>query len=370
MTRRYNIYKNCAMLWPMAFCMMCCALCGVLVSCSSDDEAPDDNQGSKLHLISCTRAIDDDYNFIDGTKLWLALTSGTTKDSEGSYTYNNSTELQWTWTNGITVREAKQYYLYGVMLPPRSAEDNPTIGITSTDYSKGATLTISGVSPMLNESDVPSVVVGARGVLDPSTEWAVTEGQFGYMGILKKNQDNAQLLLDRLYAGLTFSFTIDEKYSALRTIKLTSLKLKASATTYDKVNLTVVLEARTNGTSPIKSVSATATSTSPVEDVTLFTDTDGQDIKDPLTGMGTACFASSIASNLSVECEYDVYDKPTTGDPQHKLAHRTAVNSLSNVISAGSLLQGQKRTIQLNVVPTYLYILSDADLDNPVITVN
>lgn len=363
------------MLWPMAFCMMCCALCGVLVSCSSDDEIPADDQNGRLHLISCTRAIDGDYTFLPGTKLWLALTSGTTKDSEGSYTYNSSGTGEWTWTNGITVREAKQYYLYGVMLPPRSAEDNPTIGITSTDYSKGATLTISGVSPMLNESDVPSVVVGARGVIDPATTWDVTEGQFGYMGILKKGEDNAQLLLDRLYAALTFSFTIDPGYANLRTIKLTSLKLKASDT-YDEATLTVVLEATTNGTSPIKSVSATPTSNTAVQDVTLFDYSTGWDISgtgDPLpvdVSMGTACFASSIASNLSVECEYDVYDKPTTGDPQHKLAHRTAVNSLSNVISAGSLLQGQKRTIQLNVVPTYLYILSDADLDNPVITVN
>ena len=356
------------MLWPMAFSMMLCALCGVLVACSSDDDIPEDDQNGRLHLMSCTRATPADYDFLNDTKLWLALTSGTTQDSEGSYTYND-TKGEWTWTSGITVREAKQYYLYGVMLPPGSAEDNPTIGITSTDYSKGATLTISGVSPMLKESEVPSVVVGARGVTDPNTAWDVTEGNFGYMGILKKGEDNAQLLLDRLYAGLTFSFTINKAYSSLRTIKLTKLVLKASDTTYDKVNLEVVLEARTNGTSPIKSVSATPTSSTKVEDVTLFTDNDGQDIKDALTGMGTACFASSIASSLSVECEYDVYDKPTTGTP-NKLAHRKAVNSLKEVITPGSLLQGKKRTIKLNVAPTYLYILSDADLDNPVITVS
>ena len=357
------------MLWPTAFCVICCALCLALVACSADDDAPNDNQGSKLHLVSCTRTVDENFSFLDGTKLWLALTSGSTKDSEGSYTYSNSTG-EWVWTNGITVREAKQYYLYGLMLPTGSVSGDLSCSITSSDYSKGATLTVRGVTSLLEDSQVPCVVVGAKGVTNPATTWDVTEGLFGYMGILKKGEDNAQLLLGRLYAGLTFSFTIDDDYSALRTIKLTSLKLKASASTYDKVDLTVVLEARTNGTSPIKSVSATATSSATnVEDVTLFTDTNGQDIKDPLTGMGTACFASSIASNLSVECEYDVYDKPTTGTP-NKLAHRTAVNSLSNVISAGSLLQGQKRTINLNVVPTYLYIMSDADLDNPVITVN
>ena len=348
----------------MAFCMMCCALCGALIACSSDDDVLEDDQNGKLRLISCTRAIETNHTFENNTKLWLALTSGTTIDSEGTYTYNSTADI---WTGGTMVREAKQYYLYGIMSPT----GNLDCSITSVDYSKGATLTINDVPPMLNESAVPYVVVGARGVLDPSTEWDVTEGQFGYMGILKKNQDNAQLLVARLYAGLTFSFTIDDDYSALRTIKLTSLKLKASASTYDKVNLTVVLEARTNGTSPIKSVSATPTSETKVEDVTLFTDTDGQDIKDPLTGMGTACFASSIASNLSVECEYDVYDKPSDPNVEaNKLAHRTAVNSLSNVISAGSLHQGQKRTIKLNVIPTYLYMLSDADLDNPVITLS
>ena len=354
------------MLWSIAFCMMCCALCGVLVACSSDeDDTPDDNQGSKLNLVSCTRGIETNHTFDNNTKLWLALTSGTTKESEGSYTYNSITE-KWTRTNGITVKEAKQYYLYGAISPTGSLNCN----ITSTDYSKGATLTISGVSSMLEDSQVPCVVVGARGVIDPTTTWDVTEGSFGYMGILKKGEDNAQLLLNRLYAGLTFSFSIDPGYATLRTIKLTSLKLKASASTYAKVDLTVVLEATTNGTSPIKSVSATATSTSTaaVEDVPLFNYSEGWDISTPLpngVSMGTACFASSIASNLSVECEYNVYDKAG-----NNLGVRTAVNSLSNVISAGSLLQGQKRTINLNVVPTYLYILSDADLDNPVITVN
>ena len=378
------------MLWTTAFCTMLCALCGVLVACSSDDEIPADDQNGRLNLISCTRATPPDYNFIDNTKLWLALASGTTLDSEGSYTYSTSTGK---WTGGITVKEAKQYYLYGLMLPNGSVSGDLNCGITSSDYSKGAMLTVKGVTPMLEDSQVPCVVVGARGVTiiptDPdelAASWDVTEGQFGYMGILKKGEDNAQLLLDRLYAALTFSFDIDADYAALRTIKLKKLELKASdeATIPNKVDLAVVLEANNSGKSPIKSVSATQSINSTPTSVAsslLFPivggDAAGVDIS-TLTGavatakIGCVYLASDIAydisSDLYVRCEYDVYDKPTTGGP-HLLASRTVENSLRKVLTTGSLPPGKKSIIKLKVAPTYLYILSDADLDNPVITI-
>lgn len=379
MMRRY-IYSNYnvrARLWPMAWGMMFCVGCMTLAACSSDSDVPDETPDNQLRLASVTRAtdIDDGYVIQKGSKLWLALTSGSgsVPDSKGIYTLENTA-----WKGGVTVKEAKQYYIYGVMSPTGVITDgeNPTCTITSGDFSEGATLTIKGQPTMVAEGNVPCVVVGVNGVTDASATWNVKEGSFGYMGILKRGQDNAQLLLDRLYAALFFSFTIDEDYGNLRTIKLKTMTMTAAAGTKATVDLTVRLEARSNGTSPIASVSATAVeSAGALGSITMFDNSAGMDITDltaekqaVATNEGgkikSACFAPGVADGLILTCVYDVYDKEN-----NNLGERTAVNSLSNVVTTGSLLHGQRRPIVLKVTPTYLYILSDEDLDNPTIKI-
>ncbi|MBP5713677.1 MAG: hypothetical protein J6X07_03140 [Prevotella sp.] len=378
--RRYIHINVRARLWPMAWGMMFCVGCMTLASCSSDSDVPDETPDNQLRLASVTRAtdIDDGYVIQEDSKLWLALTSGSgsVPDSKGIYTLENTA-----WKGGVTVKEAKQYYIYGVMSPTGAITDGavPTCTITSGDFSEGATLTIKGQPTMVEEGLVPCVVVGVRGVTDrddASTNWDVNEGSFGYMGILKKGQDNAQLLLDRLYAALFFSFTIDEDYGNLRTIKLKTMTMTAAAGTKATVDLTVRLEARSNGTSPIASVSATAVeSAGALGSITMFDNSAGMDITDltaekqaVATNEGgkikSACFAPGVADGLILTCVYNVYDKAG-----NDLGKRTAVNSLSNVVTTGSLLHGQRRPIVLKVTPTYLYILSDEDLDNPTIKI-
>ena len=371
------IYNVRARLWLMAWGMMFCVGCMTFASCSSDSDSPDDMSDNQLRLASVTRAtdIDGDYTFQNGSKLWLALTSGSgsVPDSKGIYTLDNTA-----WKGGVTVKEAKQYYIYGVMSPTGVITDgeNPTCTITSGDFSEGATLTIKGQPTMVAEGNVPCVVVGVNGVTDASATWNVKEGSFGYMGILKRGQDNAQLLLDRLYAALFFSFTIDEDYGNLRTIKLKTMTMTAAAGTKATVDLTVRLEARSNGTSPIASVSATAVeSAGALGSITMFDNSAGMDItaltaekQAGATNEGgkikSACFAPGVADGLILTCVYNVYDKAG-----NDLGERTAVNSLSNVVTTGSLLHGQRRPIVLKVTPTYLYILSDEDLDNPTIKI-
>ena len=389
MMRRYihNKYNVRAGLWPTAWGMVCCALCMMLAACSSDSDVPDETPDNQLRLTSVTRAtdIDGDYTFQNGSKLWLALTSGTSIESKGIYTLVHPT-----WKGGVTVKEAKQYYIYGVMSPQGIITDDtesPTCTITSGDFARRAELTIKDQPTMVAEGLVPCVVVGVRGVTDRDEasdpdKWDVNEGSFGYMGILKKGQDNAQLLLDRLYAALSFSFDIDPDYANLRTIKLKTMTMTAAAGTKATVDLKVELEAKSNGTSPIISVSAT-----PVEgagalgSITMFDNFDedanyeGVDITDltaekqaVATNEGgkikSACFAPGVADGLKLTCVYDVYDKAG-----NYLDTRTAENSLSNVVTTGSLPHGQRRPIVLKVAPTYLYILSDADLNNPTITI-
>lgn len=360
MTRGY-IYKDVReVLWMIAFGVL-------LAACSSDDTTPDSSQES-TDLIAFTRAVDDSYLMHENATLWLALTSGATIDSEGTYTYTQNTSTEpstwsWTSTSSAKVWETKQYYLYGVANCGASCE------LTSSNYSLGATLTISDVEPLATSGSDPLVVVGVQGVTDPSTEWAVTEGNFGYIGVKENGKDNVHLLLDHLYSALKFSFSIDADYAKLRIIKLKKVSLKSSLT--KKLNLTVNLA---SGATPITSVTAeqstTDAATSMVDIFTTGTNDDGVDISQTWPEnkpISTGCFAADFASTLSIECEYEVYDKAST--PQH-LATRKAVNSLSAIMEASYMRRGQIMNIDLKVVPTYLYILSDNDLDNPTIKIS
>ena len=67
--------------------------------------------------------------------------------------------------------------------------------------------------------------------------------------------------------------------------------------------------------------------------------------------------------NLSLTTTYDVYDMAGVN-----LGERTSVNKVQFNMAAVS--PGLKIPLVLTVKPTYLYILSDNDLNNPIITVN
>jgi hypothetical protein len=67
---------------------------------------------------------------------------------------------------------------------------------------------------------------------------------------------------------------------------------------------------------------------------------------------------TGLINNLQLYTEYDVYDKEGKF-----IAERTATNQLKTVLK--DITRGQERVLNITVDPSYLYILSDADLDNP-----
>ncbi len=78
-----------------------------------------------------------------------------------------------------------------------------------------------------------------------------------------------------------------------------------------------------------------------------------------------------IARGLSLICTYDVYAYDAINN---KIGSRVredcvAVNDLSVLAGLASLTRGKRTTINLTVEPTYLYRLSDDEIDNPGIKV-
>ena len=175
--------------------------------------------------------------------------------------------------------------------------------------------------------------------------------------------------MDHLYARLSLSFKIDPEYAKLRSIHLKEVTLTSKYGNSGPV--TVNLRSGQEGIG-----SPTFPSGSETEEhvVTLLNTSDTEKVLDkskvstPLT-LDIPAYCRPIARednktyNLTMITKYDVYD--TKGQ---NLGERKSVNKVQFNIATVS--PGLDKPLVLTVKPTYLYILSDNDLNNPIITVN
>ena len=163
--------------------------------------------------------------------------------------------------------------------------------------------------------------------------------------------------MDHLYAAALFRLKIDAEYAQLRTIKLKTMTL---STDNGSVNATITLTHNDTGASPISGVVFAPSGSS--EDFLVFNSDAGTALdKDTPVDINT-CFAPTLSNNLTMVTTYDVYDR------NGKLIRQncTATNKLPNLDAT----RGQKVQVNMTVNPTYLYVLSDPDLDNPTITID
>ncbi len=191
------------------------------------------------------------------------------------------------------------------------------------------------------------------------------------------------LLFDHIYSGLRFRFKVDTKYDDLRTIVLKKVELKSSDM-YEKYDCTITLTA--DNPTPISSLTFTPTSVTPPETnnymsyATIF---NGALYSTPTPGYpggivlqkGTytdlmGCFLPHETDIFTLKCTYDVYDKQGNRIRQNCTAENelnldTIFDNLQVV-----LVRGTYYIVNLTVAPTYLYVLSEPDLDNPTIVVN
>lgn len=245
------------------------------------------------------------------------------------------------WHTQVVVEENSRYIIYGYM--PMKA---PITG--AVDYS-GQTLTLSSV-PAVMADDICFVTGVKDGTAEASGD--LSEGVFAYTG---KSTDNyVCLLMDHLYVALKFRFSISASYSALRTIRLKSMTLSSN---YQNVTATVGL-----GSVPA-TVTYTPVTGTTTSSTTFFEDADGKDISnsEDVTAISgyTCCFAPIHSQVLTLVSVYDVYDRYDNLIRQDC----TSTNVLPSLETLEAV-RGDMVTLNLNVNPTYLYQLSDQDLDN------
>jgi len=297
-----------------------------------------------------------------------ATTASEAPDKVRTFSYVNGA-----WNSQVSVTNSITYYLYGYM--PVHEDIHCAISKLSDneDYSKGAVLKFSNLPPVL-AGDF-SVVTGIRQVssANPTESVSLTAGNFSYEG--KATGSNfVCLMLDHLYSCVSFKFLVDDVYSQLRTIKLKKVELMTETQyTYPlTITFSQKQEPETSGYKPY-SIQWDEHTTMSNDYVTLFTSDEGELL--PMTNKTVdgyfAPFQEDIANALVLRCTYDVYDKNiTTEHPDGNLvrANCEAVNKLpENRVIAGL---NKQTTITLTVNPTYLYVLSEPDLDNPTVVVN
>ena len=333
-----------------------CLIAGGLLMLSgcadNNEDLPQPEGGSQLELRAVTRT-DGAANYAGNQNIRIFLTTSTDREpGELEFVYSATG-----WSSNISVKEERQYYIYGYM--PSSITGNVSVegeGLNN-DYSNGVDLTLSGM-PAITSNDI-CVIVGVQRVTSTTGSETPNDtiGNYGYRSGIK-GQNAVNLLMAHLYSGLELKFMIGEEYSKLRSIRLNEVTLNC---TYPTVNAIVnIRKGQGLGTPDFTSGSGNS-----VQTAVMFSDVKKlETVADVITtDMAYCAPILSDGTTLTITSKYDVYDKSN-----NMLASRESSNKVQ--IAASALKPGQKNTLTLTVKPTYLYILSDDDLDTPTITVN
>jgi hypothetical protein len=269
---------------------------------------------------------------------------------------------------------AGTYYLYGYM--PHDKSITSTLSVLSGDnktYADGVVVTLTNV-PTVSTADF-CVMVGARngygnGYPSVSDDYSITglqRGDFQYVAPGGGN-NYVFLLFDHLFSALRLQMRVQGDYNALRTIKLKELKLmtyEGSTATKKKTDVAITLEANGEGNDPITDVTFTPRGTE-TEAGSVFTSEAGFELNEDYQEF-TGHFMPQGVNKIILESTYDVYDKKGNLVRQGCTATTTLnINMFSGQTQAK---RGCRYTINLTINPTYLYVLSEPDLNNPTVIV-
>lgn len=293
------------------------------------------------------------------------ITNPEDENREGNFVYNKD-EVQMTtdglitktgWFSNIRVKQGLEYYVYGFM--PASFSPSASISPNNGSYENKAVVSLNGIDAV-TPADV-CLVTGVKGFNTPitssETNGNVELGCFSYTG-QPEGQNFIYLLLDHLFACINLEFSVDARYSELRKIKLRKVTIAVSGTP-KKRNLTVTIDG-SNYT--VEDVESDANS----NPATVYDKTDPEDYipiegNTPLSVPGY--FTPSLTTSFIVTSTYDVYDL------EDNLVRNGCKAENSLKLNVTEAIRGNCYPVKFVIKPTYLYQLSEPDLDNPTIQV-
>lgn len=385
--------------------LLLCLMSGLLLEACSGDSASDSrpNNSSKERTVRLSAGARqyhvDDAEMASAPGLtrtvtypssdWTTLTPGENdnmlvfiaKETENPAPSDVSSRLFYRtssdWQSNITITDAgpdNHYLIYGFM--PIDAE-NVSISLLSsaTNYNAGASLLIRGLK-VLTQTD-PCVIVGVGRQQESTSDVTLKWGTFDFTFKTAETSDVTDymsILLDHIYSRYHFQVKIDADYAQLRTIKITKMTLEAlndaGTQTLGTVNATVNLQTNATNSNPISSV--TYNPNAGTRSVTLFENTTTPLSLTTSYQEAGFCLAPGNQRCFRLTTVYEVYNR---SDKENKLIR---TNTVINTFNTANFKEkkitntnpGLYHTIQIIVNPTYLYVLSDSDLDDPPFVVN
>jgi hypothetical protein len=305
------------------------------------------------------------------------------------------------------IKENEDYYLYGYIpyLPAiRYSITDYNGGSTdveeNADYNEGAIIKLENVPTVLGKD--LCVVIGAKHGFDQDHDGDYEEkgenrqydegvdtrtnrlrrGDFAYTAkAISKAEGGAGnyvfLLFDHLYAALTINMRVYADYFALRRIKLKELRLSTKAgetTSLDHNTITITLYKTLDAsTDPIQTITYTPTGNkigSGDDNGIEFWKSEAATGQTLITDYQpfSAYFMPIGITTLVLTSVYDVYD--TEDNLIRENCKVTNTMELSELWTGQTMTRrGYKYTVDMTIEPTYLYVLSEPDLDNPTATI-
>lgn len=267
------------------------------------------------------------------------------------------------WSTHVNISNDRNYQIYGYMPKDGIISANITPNLS---YANGCNMTLSGLKT-ITSTDVCFVTGVKQAYGSFSAEENLQQGTFGFTGRGVDEGNYIYMLFNHLYTSINFQIYINADYDALRTIKVKSMSLRSDQ--YSTSTATVTLTANDSGSDPVSSIEWVYDNGSCEE--TIF-DSNTIDPTNPFIlstsqkSIGTCLIPpriNSLDDCLILRTNLDVYDK--SGNLIRENCITENVIRINQIFQ--EVLRGHNYIIKLEVCPTYLYILSEPDLNTPVV---
>ena len=169
---------------------------------------------------------------------------------------------------------------------------------------------------------------------------------------------------------MRLSFKVAPTYNALRTIKLKEIWLRAynsSAAAMSRATAEIRLGRTTDDSSPIQGITFTYDNDSGEANEPIYQSETGADLSESPTYF-RGSFVPEGITKFALVSKYDVYDKEDNLVRENCTVENML--DLSTLFNRPILDRGYMFCVNLTLNPTYLYVLSEPDLDNPTLVVN
>ena len=305
------------------------------------------------------------------------MTSGTEIATQGNFTFRAYKQK---WTSSVWVEENKEYYVYGFM--PATVASDASLTMNEGSYTNKAILTLNNLDAV-TPADV-CVIVGVKGlkksdhavvneqiVVTPIAESGIQIGQFQYTGQSKTDGNYIYLLLNHLYSCLNMEYRVGENYDKLRTIRLRRVAILLTGDQGAKVskrNITVTIDGANYDVTDTPATGTTLSDTAVIYDKTRSNQ--GEVIPVRTSGLSLPVpgyFTPELNNNFVIVSTYDIYDKKGNLVRANQTAENVITPDQLSIVSTQK--RGYVYTLKFIIEPTYLYQLSEQDLDNPTVRI-